>query len=84
METIYFSVNSRQYIRSWIQPGMTMTEICQELESTARTLINENGLKAGLAFPTGCSLNHVAAHCEFISWFLLSWLHVILFGCHGN
>ena len=25
-------------------------------------MINENGLKAGLAFPTGCSLNHCAAH----------------------
>lgn len=53
---------SRQYIRSWVKPGMTMTQICEELESTARTLINENGLKSGLAFPTGCSLNHVAAH----------------------
>uniref|UniRef100_T1IT38 Methionine aminopeptidase 2 n=1 Tax=Strigamia maritima TaxID=126957 RepID=T1IT38_STRMM len=34
----------------------------EELEKTARTLINENGLKAGLAFPTGCSRNHCAAH----------------------
>ena len=25
-------------------------------------MINENGLDAGLAFPTGCSLNHCAAH----------------------
>jgi methionine aminopeptidase len=25
-------------------------------------LINENGLEAGLAFPTGCSRNNVAAH----------------------
>merc|ERR1712242_386214 len=23
---------------------------------------NENGLQAGLAFPTGCSINHCAAH----------------------
>lgn len=27
-----------------------------------RYLINEDGLKASIAFPTGCSLNHVAAH----------------------
>ena len=27
-----------------------------------RYLVSENGLKAGIAFPTGCSLNHVAAH----------------------
>ena len=41
---------------------MRMIDICEELESTARKLINENGLEAGLAFPTGCSRNHVAAH----------------------
>lgn len=41
---------------------MTMIQICEELESVARKLINENGLKAGLAFPTGCSRNHCAAH----------------------
>lgn len=27
-----------------------------------RFLVSENGLEAGIAFPTGCSLNHVAAH----------------------
>jgi methionyl aminopeptidase len=53
---------TRQYIQRWIKPGMTMIEICEELEKTARCLIAENGLKAGLAFPTGCSLNHCAAH----------------------
>lgn len=25
-------------------------------------MIAEDGLKSGLAFPTGCSLNHCAAH----------------------
>jgi Methionine aminopeptidase len=39
-----------------------MIEICEELESVARKLIREDGLKAGLAFPTGCSRNHCAAH----------------------
>lgn len=34
----------------------------ETLEETARRLIGENGLQAGLAFPTGCSLNHCAAH----------------------
>ncbi|XP_038210922.1 methionine aminopeptidase 2 [Zerene cesonia] len=53
---------TRQYMRDWIKPGMTMTQICEELESTARRLIGEDGLKAGLAFPTGCSRNHCAAH----------------------
>merc|ERR1719210_466585 len=53
---------TRQYIQSWAKPGMKMIDICEELEKTARSLINENGLEAGLAFPTGCSRNHIAAH----------------------
>ncbi|XP_058820019.1 uncharacterized protein LOC131682513 [Topomyia yanbarensis] len=53
---------TRQYMQKWIKPGMTMIEICEELESTARRLIGEKGLDAGLAFPTGCSRNHCAAH----------------------
>lgn len=53
---------TRQYIQNWVKPGMTMIQICEELENTARKLIAENGLEAGLAFPTGCSLNHCAAH----------------------
>jgi len=53
---------TRQHMQRWIKPGMTMIEICEELEKTARALIKENGLQAGLAFPTGCSRNHCAAH----------------------
>lgn len=34
----------------------------ETLENTARKLIKENGLQAGLAFPTGVSINHCAAH----------------------
>ncbi|TKS73637.1 Methionine aminopeptidase 2 [Collichthys lucidus] len=52
----------RSYVRSWIKPGMTMIDICERLEDCSRRLIKENGLKAGLAFPTGCSINHCAAH----------------------
>jgi methionyl aminopeptidase len=39
-----------------------MVDLCEKLESSVRALIEENGLEAGIAFPTGCSLNHVAAH----------------------
>ncbi|XP_075235418.1 methionine aminopeptidase 2-like isoform X2 [Lycorma delicatula] len=53
---------TRQYIQRWVKSGMTMIDICEELEKTSRALIGENGLKAGLAFPTGCSRNHCAAH----------------------
>lgn len=34
----------------------------ERLEDCSRKLIKESGLSAGLAFPTGCSLNHCAAH----------------------
>ena len=36
--------------------------LSEKLEDASRKLINEDKLKAGLAFPTGCSLNHCAAH----------------------
>ncbi|KAJ0012630.1 hypothetical protein NQD34_016964 [Periophthalmus magnuspinnatus] len=52
----------RQHVRGFIKPGLTMIEICERLEECSRKLIKENGLNAGLAFPTGCSLNHCAAH----------------------
>ncbi len=53
---------TRQWVQSWVKPGVTMTELCEKLEDCNRRLIKESGLSAGLAFPTGCSLNHCAAH----------------------
>jgi len=53
---------TRKYANSYIKPGMLMTDICEGIENTVRKLIEENGLQAGIGFPTGCSLNHVAAH----------------------
>ncbi|KAG6544406.1 hypothetical protein Mapa_014240 [Marchantia paleacea] len=52
----------RSYIRKYAKPGVAMVDICETLEDMVRKLIAENGLKAGIAFPTGCSLNWVAAH----------------------
>ncbi len=52
----------RSYIRPRIRPGVSLIELCEELESATRVLVEESGLEAGIAFPTGCSLNHVAAH----------------------
>uniref|UniRef100_UPI00358F408F methionine aminopeptidase 2 n=1 Tax=Myxine glutinosa TaxID=7769 RepID=UPI00358F408F len=52
----------RKHVMSFIKPGLTMIDICERLEACSRALIKENGLKAGLAFPTGCSLNNCAAH----------------------
>ena len=36
--------------------------MCERLEETNRRLVREAGLERGIGFPTGCSLNHVAAH----------------------
>ncbi len=39
-----------------------MVDICNEIENTNRRLIEANKIECGIAFPTGCSINHVAAH----------------------
>ncbi|CAG8662209.1 12226_t:CDS:10 [Cetraspora pellucida] len=52
----------RKYAQKAIKPGMTMIEICEMIENGTRTLVEENGLEAGIGFPTGCSLNNCAAH----------------------
>ncbi|KNC96080.1 methionine aminopeptidase 2B [Spizellomyces punctatus DAOM BR117] len=52
----------RRYAQKTIKPGMAMVDIVELIENGTRTLIEENGLEAGIAFPTGCSLNHCAAH----------------------
>jgi methionyl aminopeptidase len=59
--------NVRKYAQSYIRPGMTMLDICQRLEKKTFELVGtkpdwSNYLQGGYGFPTGCSLNHVAAH----------------------
>jgi len=52
----------RKFAQKIIRPGKRLIDICDRIEEMNRHLVAENGLKAGIAFPTGCSLNHVAAH----------------------
>ena len=52
----------RMDAHNFIKPGMRLVDICERIENTNRRLVEENGLQAGIAFPTGCSINHVAAH----------------------
>ncbi|KAJ3096943.1 Methionine aminopeptidase 2 [Phlyctochytrium planicorne] len=52
----------RKYAQQTIKPGMTMIEIAEMIENGTRNLIEAKGLEAGIAFPTGLSLNYVAAH----------------------
>ncbi|KAF9978170.1 Methionine aminopeptidase 2 [Actinomortierella ambigua] len=52
----------RQFARRNIKPGMTTIEIVEMIENGTRALVEANGMEAGIGFPTGCSLNHCAAH----------------------
>jgi len=58
---------TRKDFHTWIKPGMKMIDIVQRVEDSNRALIGEKmgdlgELEAGLAFPTGCSMNNCAAH----------------------
>ena len=52
----------RKYAQSIIKPGERLIDICEKIEDMNRYLVRDNKLEAGIAFPTGCSLNYVAAH----------------------
>lgn len=52
----------RGYMADYIRPGVKLLDICERLEGASRTFVGASGLGAGIAFPTGCSVNHVAAH----------------------
>lgn len=54
----------RAYMKPYIQPGVRLFDMCEKLEGASRALLGstDGDLSRGIAFPTGCSLNHVAAH----------------------
>jgi methionyl aminopeptidase len=52
----------RKHIQKMAKPGVKLLELVETLEGSVRDLIQAEGLEAGIAFPTGCSLNHIAAH----------------------
>ncbi|EMG50136.1 MAP2 Methionine aminopeptidase 2 [Candida maltosa Xu316] len=53
----------RHKAQSSIRPGMAMTDIANLIEDSVRGYAAaDHTLKAGIGFPTGLSLNHVAAH----------------------
>lgn len=52
----------RQFAQKFIRPGLTTTEIAETIENGSRALAEGDGKDAGVGFPTGLSLNHVAAH----------------------
>ncbi|KAF1968347.1 methionine aminopeptidase 2-like protein [Bimuria novae-zelandiae CBS 107.79] len=58
----------RKHVQAIAKPGISMTELAHEIEDAVRALVGHQGiepgdaLKAGMGFPTGLCLNHVAAH----------------------
>ena len=52
----------RKYAQSVIKPGRRLVDICNDIENANRALIEANKIEAGIAFPTGISINHCAAH----------------------
>ncbi|KAL5442399.1 hypothetical protein PMIN06_009028 [Paraphaeosphaeria minitans] len=58
----------RKHVQTIAKPGITMTELAQEIEDGVRALVGHQGLETGdalevgMGFPTGLCLNHIAAH----------------------
>ncbi|KAF2630301.1 methionine aminopeptidase 2-like protein [Macroventuria anomochaeta] len=58
----------RQYVQTIAKPGITMSQLADEIEDGVRALVDHqaietgDALKAGMGFPTGLCLNNVAAH----------------------
>jgi methionyl aminopeptidase len=58
----------RQYVQTIAKPGISMSQLADEIEDGVRALTGHQGLEtgdalnAGMGFPTGLCLNNVAAH----------------------
>lgn len=58
----------RQWAQKNIKPGQSLTEIAEGIENSVRRLVGHDGLTegdclvAGMGFPTGVNLDHIAAH----------------------
>ena len=52
----------RKYAQRIFRPGKKLLDLCIELEDMLKFITNYHGIDCGQSFPTGCSLNHVAAH----------------------
>lgn len=52
----------RRDIQNYIKPGTKIIDICNRIENGIIQILGKNDLKAGIAFPTGVSLNNIIAH----------------------
>jgi methionyl aminopeptidase len=53
---------ARQWLQSWLKPGLDMRYICEMTENKVRELLRSDGLEGGIAFPMGCNVNEIVAH----------------------
>jgi methionyl aminopeptidase len=51
----------RRFIQPLLKPGIPIINICELLENKTRELLGDT-VKSGIGFPTGLSLNDIAAH----------------------
>lgn len=52
----------RRNVQGIIKPGIKILDICNYIENNIKEIFGKNDLKAGVAFPTGVSLNNVICH----------------------
>eukprot|EP00744_Colponema_vietnamica_P009240 GILI01013161.1.p1 GENE.GILI01013161.1~~GILI01013161.1.p1 ORF type:complete len:498 (-),score=111.75 GILI01013161.1:109-1533(-) len=52
----------RAYAHSFVKPGITLLQVADRIEKKLEELIGKDGKKRGQAFPTGVSVNQIAAH----------------------
>lgn len=52
----------RRDAQAFIRPGKSLIEICQRIEKSVERIIRAKGIERGKGFPTGVSLNNIAAH----------------------
>jgi methionyl aminopeptidase len=53
--------NIRHELKDFIKPGIKLLDICEFIENKIRES-SSNQINSGIAFPTGVSLNNIAAH----------------------
>ena len=52
----------RRWAQSVLRPGLELHGFVEQLEEYSRQLLQADGIEGGVGFPTGVSLNFVAAH----------------------
>lgn len=52
----------RKHAQSIVKPGIVLVDLCHNIEKCLRNILQADNMEGGQAFPTGVSVNHVAAH----------------------